>query len=321
MGRTQGAAPARGGEAPGGPHRGPPLGVPDLRGRHPRGPVRRRPHDRLGRGHVRGRAAGRRRVEARSGGWDAARQLPPGAHRRARRQGGVADLPLRRGPARPGRPRAALPRAAADAGLVAAGALRRPGLGLRAEVGRLPGPGAGDLRRHRAAQPHGPGSGGRVRRARRPAPGGHAPGGRARRRGGRDRRRGPARLQRSAERPRALHLRRVRPPLRRRGVAARAALARAARTPGRGGGAGGLAPPHPQRPRRRARHGAVRRGCREGSGGHRRKAGRQPLPPRPARQGVGQDQEPPRDGRDDRRLHRGHGVAPGHARRAAGGRA
>ncbi len=253
MGRAQGPAPARGGEAPGGPDGGPPAGVPRLLGRHPRRPVRRRADDDLGPRRLRARADRGGRVEAGAGGLHPARALPPGAHARALGQGGVAHLPLGQGARRAAGPGGPVPVAAPHARLDRRGGLRRPGLRVRAEVGRLPRAGARDLRRHRAAQPHRARPHAGVPGPARPAPGAALPGGGPRRRGGGAGRRGQARLQRPPERARPVHLRRLRPAARGRGVDLRPPLERAARAPGGGREPRLAAAPDAVRPRGRHR--------------------------------------------------------------------
>ncbi len=226
-----------------------------------------------------------------------------------------------KGPAGARGPGAADARHHADAGLHGRRPVRRPRVGLRAEVGRLPRPRAGHLGRDRPAQPQRAGPHAPVSRARRPAPPPDVPGGGPRRRGGGPAPRRDARLRRPGGGTRPVHLRRVRPAARRRRVDRGPALARAPRAPGAGGGPRGAAAGGAERPRGGRGDGAVRGRGPARAGGHHGQAHGRPLPPGPAGERLAQDQDPAGAAGRDRRLHRGRGLAPRHDRGPAGGRA
>ena len=154
----EGAAPARGRQAAGGAHRGPPARVPRLRRGDPRGPVRRGAHDGLGPRHLRRGAAG----PTTSGSSCSTAGSCAGNYHLVRtgRRGGKDEWLVFRsgsGPARARGPGAA--RSASLRPMLASSADDGPDrrrLGRRAQVGRLPGAGARDLRGHRAALAHRP---------------------------------------------------------------------------------------------------------------------------------------------------------------------
>ena len=170
LGAAEGGAAGPEGEPARRPHRGPPAGVPRLRGRDPEGRVRRGEDRDLGPRHLRGREGPRRRADP---------HLRWGA-----REGEVRPLPDQgRQLDDPSHGPAARPRAGADAAPAEADArhpldqpaARRGRLGLRDQVGRRPRDRLQRGRPPAAREPHPPrdhlalpGAAGHRPRARRP---------------------------------------------------------------------------------------------------------------------------------------------------------